>query len=114
LYARGVEAFPDLPDGGVLLAESASEAQPGTNRIQWFTVPAVQLDAGLYFSGIQADDIAATFYRQVRYDSWNPLAGLTYPSMYYDHGYGPFTNPCPATTLSPRFYFAYLWVISIP
>lgn len=88
IYREGATA--DSPAGADLVVESASVAQAGVNNIQMVTVADTVLTPGQYFSGIQGDNIAGTFYRSL--DSGQVIARR------YDRGggYGAFTDPCPA------------------
>lgn len=78
----------DLPDAGNLLAESGSVAQPGTVRYHSLPIPETLLRPGRHHISIQGDDTTGEFYRVVR---------STPTARFYDHAYGPFTDPCPVT-----------------
>ena len=93
LYREG--ATPDIPDGGALVAESASVGQSPTVEVQLAAIPVTLLVRGRYWIGIQGDDVTGTFYHQ-RDDA--SIIGRR-----YDHAYGPFTDPCPATVINGRF-----------
>ena len=83
----------DLPDGGELVAESASVIQVGlaTYTLDQIPIPATILTPGRYYMALQGDDVTGTFIRTVDY--------TTFIGRYYDHGYGVFTDPCPVTVL---------------
>lgn len=91
LYREGPTA--DDPDGGGLVVESGSVAQPGTTRLHIIPVADTLVEPGQYFVGLQGDDTTGTFSRGATEDT-----GVL--SMYYDHAYGVFTDPCPATTIT--------------
>ncbi|MCL4435785.1 MAG: hypothetical protein M1503_11495 [Thaumarchaeota archaeon] len=108
LYAEG--ATPDIPDAGVLKAESASTAMGAVNTMQFVPFSAaVVLDPGLYYMGLQADAtaIAGAASFNVHYE-----AGVGGACRYYDRvgGYGAFTTPCPATTAVDYTLVGYLRV----
>jgi hypothetical protein len=101
IYRYGSYGYPDLPDGGPLSVESASVAQGGlgTNRVHWIDIVPTVLNPSLYFIGVQGDNVAGTmFIADYSYNWIDNIAGYVRPGRYYDHAYGPFTNPCPVTT----------------
>lgn len=115
LYRRGIIGWPDLPDTGALVVETGSLAQPGTNRVHWATVPDTQLAPGLYYPAVQCDDVNGTFHWFSRTQSWHHnILGNVLIGHYYDHPYGAFTNPCPATIQSSYAPVFLLRVMSVP
>jgi len=95
----------DRPDGGELVVESGSVAQPTTNALHLVDLPTTILEAGRYYVAIQGDDATGTFYTHT-----NATTGGYNPGRYYDHTYGPFEDPCPATLASTRFPIIFLRV----
>jgi len=94
LYKEG--PTPDKPDGGELVVESDSVPQIGTYRFHKIPIPDTILEPGLYFICLQGSDPDGTFQYA---DPGTDPDGLM--GWYYDHTYGPFENPCPATSISP-------------
>lgn len=93
LYHVGSFGLPDLPDAGALVVESASVALGGlANRVYLGTVANTALTPGLYFGAIQGDTVGDG-YR----GSGNLYNNVSFTRTYDLGGYGPFTNPCPAT-----------------
>ena len=94
LYREG--GTIDLPDGGTLVAESGSVAQPGTHRTVVNTLVPVEpmLTRGRYYVALQGDNITGT--------AWFMFDSASNFGRYYDHAYGAFGNPCPVTVVSDR------------
>lgn len=88
LYPEGTT--PDSPLGSNIIVESASVATPATYGFSLIPIADTVVKKGLYFIGLQFDDVLAAF--RYGYD-----LNLTLGS-YYDQAYGPFTSPCPALT----------------
>ena len=86
IYREGTP--PDLPDGGALVVESASVAQPGTNRFHFVPIANTVLIAGRYWIAIQGDAVGT--FRGV-FDAASSILRS------FALVYGAFTNPCPAT-----------------
>ena len=87
LYREG--PTPERPDGGALVVETGSVAQIAVTSLQLIAIPPTLLRRGRYWTAVQGDDVLGTYYMQ-RDD-----AGVIGP--FYDHAYGPFTDPCPVT-----------------
>lgn len=90
LYKEGAE---DTPEGGDLVCESGSEAQPTAYCFHLLTVPDTILNPGRYWVALQGDDTTGTFMRAVRL-----LLNTAWLSRSYDHTYGPFEDPCPSVS----------------
>ena len=100
-----------------LLAESASTACNGINRSQHvpFTVGNIQLQPGMYWIAIQADNITDDY-------TWINRNVYEITGDHFDHmryfanagGYGAFQDPVPATTTVDRGFGTWLRVVSIP
>lgn len=97
---------PDLPDTFPPVVESASVAQATNDYFQFVTVNNTQLQPGLYFPGVQGDNVLGTFTRV--YDGSQLFARR------YDQAYGAFTNPCPATVTLDTVPLFMLRVKSVP
>ena len=93
LYREGPAA--ELPDGGAVVVETGSVAQVAVERLQLTVIPSTQLVRGRYWLCVQGDDVTGT-YRYQRDDA-NTIGRA------YDHPYGPFTDPCPATFATSRY-----------
>ena len=92
LYREG--PTPEIPDGGALVVETGSVAQIPGISIQLIAIPPTLLRRGKYWTGIQGDDVTGTYYT-LRDDA-------SVIDAMYDHPYGPFTDPCPATGMWQR------------
>lgn len=81
--------------GLVLLAESASTAQPvaGSSHVIPFTAP-VTLAPGLYYLAFEGSDVTGTY---IRHTNQTQVVGF---SAFYDRGggYGALTTPAPTVT----------------
>lgn len=99
LYREGDTA--DSAEGGALVVETSSAAQPAASNFHVVTVSDTLLVPGLYFAVIEFSDATGTFQRN--YD-----AAQTY-YRYYNRvgGYGALTDPCPSLTtfsVGPRMF----------
>jgi len=110
LYNYGSLGFPDLPDAGTLIVETASEAQPGTFRQHTFTIASTTLTPNLYFVAIMGDDVGGTFAGSDR-STWEP--GNVDFGRRFDQAYAAFTDPCPVT-VGGYAPLAWLRVVSSP
>jgi len=100
LYRAGSLGFPDRPDGGALVVETASLAQVGmlTTSLHFLPIADTQLTPGLYFGAVQGDDATGTSGRFQQPGQWSSnVGGQVIVGSYYDQGYGAFTDPCPVT-----------------
>ncbi len=101
-----------IPDGGALIAQTASEAQPAADRIHIIPLTtAVQLISGLYWIAIQGDDAAMSYRRIYAVDpvgvGWGRFDNAT--------TYANFpADPCPATFIFPSPPSAGVRVLSVP
>lgn len=117
LYGLGALGYPDLPDAGNLLVETASLAQPGTVRIHLCTVDDTRLTPGIYFVALQTDDAAATaIFIPVLMQLHHNVDGLVSIHRMFDLAYGAFPDPCPVTADADnsRCWWVCMRVKSIP
>jgi len=101
----------DTPEGGALVVESASVAKVGTWQKQEIVIASTVLEPGLYWLSIQSDENTSVVDSEVD----GIAQGGTLNAKYYDRGggYGAFTNPCPAVTLTSDCPIIFLRVASV-
>lgn len=101
------------PVGGALVVESASLAKPGNFRHVEYTIADTQLVPGLYWVAVESDE-ATTILIDV--EMFGGLIGRPIEPHTYDRagGYGPLTDPCPATANPAHAPLMYLRVASVP
>lgn len=113
LYERGVIGFPDLPDGGDLVAEAGPLAQPGAARYHFSTVPNTGVLQGVYFMALQGDN-AGGQWRSSLVTWHHNVAGAVNPGRQFAQAFGPFTDPCPITVGQSALLYALMRVASVP
>jgi len=91
LYREGTTI--DDPTGGELIVESGSVAQIGVQRLHAVDVAPTVLEPGRYYAALQGDDITGTYLAIQNASTACPWSAT------YAHGFGAFTDPCPALTL---------------
>ena len=102
----------DTPATADLVVESASVAKAGTWRSQEVAIASTELEAGVYWIGIQSDEATTEL---VLTNLWGTTPNSVQP-YYYSRsgGYGAFTDPCPAVTAIDNGPLFYVIVESIP